>query len=90
MTQKAFISSLDLYFQFSIVEFRVEEKIHTKAVIDVSGGAQKRVFLISWERLREGKKKPNFSNKFLPEDLNMKFRSKFIHLLIVAICTVLF
>ena len=32
-------SSLDLYFHPSIIEFKIEEKIHTKAVVDVSRGA---------------------------------------------------
>ena len=41
----AFKSSLDLYFQPSIFEFRMEEKMHTKAVVDVSRGAGGRIFL---------------------------------------------
>ena len=50
----AFKSSLDLYFHPSITEFRIEEKIHTKAVVDVSRDAVGRVFLFSWERLKGG------------------------------------
>ena len=45
----AFKSSLDLYFHSFITKF--EEKIHTKAVVDVSRGAEERVFLFSLERL---------------------------------------
>ena len=41
----AFKSSLDLYFHPSIIEFRVGEKIHTNAVVDVSRGAGGRIFL---------------------------------------------
>ena len=41
----AFKSSLDLYFHPSVFEFRMEEKIHTKAVVDVSRGAGGRIFL---------------------------------------------
>ena len=47
--KKVFQSSLDLYFHPSITEFRIEEKIHTKAVVDMSSGAEGRVFLFSWE-----------------------------------------
>ena len=50
----SFESSLDLYFHPSIVEFRIKEKLHTKAVIDVSRGVGGRVFLFSWERLGGG------------------------------------
>ena len=50
----AFKSFLDLYFHPSIIEFRIEEKIHTKAVVDESIGAGGRVFLFPWERLRRG------------------------------------
>ena len=32
----AFKSSLYQYFHYSIIEFRIEEKIHTKTVVDVS------------------------------------------------------
>ena len=41
----AFKSSVDLYFHPSITEFRIGEKIHTKAVVDVSRGAGGRIFL---------------------------------------------
>ena len=49
-----FKNSLDLYFNPSIIEFRIEEEIHTKAVADVSRGSGERVFLFSWERLGRG------------------------------------
>ena len=49
-----FKNSLDLYFNPSIIEFRIEEEIHTKAVADVSRGSGERVFLFSWERLGGG------------------------------------
>ena len=41
----AFKSSVDLYFHPSITEFRMGEKIHTKAVVDVSRSAGGRIFL---------------------------------------------
>ena len=44
-------SSLDLYFHPSVIEFRMEEKIHTKAVVDASRGAGERIFL---EKIRDG------------------------------------
>ena len=47
----AFKSSLELYFHPSIIEFRIEEKIHTKAVVDVSRGTEGRIFL---GEIREG------------------------------------
>ena len=47
----AFKSSLDLYFHLSITEFRIEEKILTAAVVDVSKVAGGRDFLFSWERM---------------------------------------
>ena len=47
----AFKSFPDLNFLPSIIEFRMEEKIHTKAVGDVSRGAGGRIFL--WE-IRQG------------------------------------
>ena len=75
----AFKRSLDLYFYPSIIEFRIEEKIHTKAVVNVSRGAGERVFLFSWERLRGCHSASVVSSKAVPEDLNMKFRSKFNH-----------
>ena len=50
----SFKSSLDLYFHPSIIEFRIEEKLHTKAVVDMSRGAGGKVFLFSWERLGGG------------------------------------
>ena len=43
--EKAFKSSLDLHFHPSIFEFRIEEKIHTKTVVDVSRDAGERIFL---------------------------------------------
>ena len=51
VTKVAFKSSLDLYFHPCITEFRIEENIHTKTVVDVSRGATERIFLFSWERL---------------------------------------
>ena len=50
----AFKSSFDLYFHPSIIEFRMEEKLHTKIVVDVSRDAGGRVFLFFWERLGGG------------------------------------
>ena len=50
----AFKSSLDLYFHPFIIEFRIERKIHTKAVVDVSRGTGGRVFLFFLERLGGG------------------------------------
>ena len=47
----AFESSLDLHFHSSIPEFRMEEKIHTKALVDVSRGTGGRIFL---GEIREG------------------------------------
>ena len=41
----AFKSSLDLYFRPSIVEFRIEEKLHNKTVADMSTVTGGRVFL---------------------------------------------
>ena len=41
----AFKSFLDLHFHHSIIGFRMEEKIHTKAVVDVSRGIGGRIFL---------------------------------------------
>ena len=49
----AFKSSLDLCFYPSIIEFRIKEKIHTKAVV-VSRDAVGRDFLFSWETLEGG------------------------------------
>ena len=43
--QISFKSFLDLYFHPSIIEFRIEEKLHTKAVVDVSRDAGGRAFL---------------------------------------------
>ena len=43
--EKAFKSSPDLHFHPSIFEFRIEEKIHTKTVVDVSRDAGERIFL---------------------------------------------
>ena len=40
----AFKSSLDLYFHPSISEFRMEEKIHTKALVNVSRSTGGRIF----------------------------------------------
>ena len=46
--------SLDLYFLRSIIEFRIDEKIHINAVADVSRGAGGKVYLFSRERLGGG------------------------------------
>ena len=43
MIKNSLKSSLDLNFDPSIIEFRIEEKIHTKAVVDVSRGAGDRL-----------------------------------------------
>ena len=45
VTKIAFKSSLDLHFHFFIIQFRMGERIHTKAVADVSRGAGGRMFL---------------------------------------------
>ena len=39
MKKIAFKSSLDLYFHLSIIDFKMEEKIHTEVVVDVSRGS---------------------------------------------------
>ena len=41
----AFKSSLDLYIRPSIIEFRIEEKLHSKTAADMSIVAGGRVFL---------------------------------------------
>ena len=41
----AFKSSLDLYIRPSIIEFRIEEKLHSKTAADMSTVAGGRVFL---------------------------------------------
>ena len=48
----AFKSSLDLYFHPSIIEFRMEEQIHTKDVVGVCLEVLEEGF--SWERLGRG------------------------------------
>ena len=48
----AFKSSLDLYFHPSIIEFRMEEQIHTKGVVGVCLEVLEEGF--SWERLGRG------------------------------------
>ena len=50
----AFKSSLDVNFHPFIIEFRIEEKIHTKTVVDVSRGTGGRVFLFFLEKLGGG------------------------------------
>ena len=50
----AFKSSLDLYFHPFIIEFRIEEKIHNKTVVDVSRGTGGRVFLFFLQKLGGG------------------------------------
>ena len=50
-TKIASKSSLDLHFYPSIIEFRMEEKIHTKPVADLSRGAGGRIFM---GEIREG------------------------------------
>ena len=47
-------SFIDLYFHSFIIEFRIEEKLHTKAVADVSGVARRRFSQFPLERLRVG------------------------------------
>ena len=55
----------------------MEEKIHTKAVVDVSRAAIGRIFL---GEIREGVNyEPIISCKAVPKNLNLKFRSKFNH-----------
>ena len=58
-------SSLDLYFHPSISEFRIEEKIHTKAVVDVSRNSGGRIFLGELERGLVG---TIISSKAVPKD----------------------
>ena len=74
----AFKCSLDLCFYPSIIEFRIKEKTHTKAAVDVSRCCRKgfSVFLGDAGRGLVG---TFVSSKVVPEDLNMKFRSKFNH-----------
>ena len=84
---------LDLYFHPSITEFRIEGKMHAKAVTDVTRGDEGRFFLFSWERIEGGQQEPIVSTKARLEDLNMKFRSKFNHDFTTRgclFCTVLF
>ena len=50
----AFKSSVDLYFHPFIIEFRIEEKIHNKTVVDVSKGTGGRVFLFFLQKLGGG------------------------------------
>ena len=50
----AFKSSVDLYFHPFIIEFRIEEKIHNKTVVDVSRGTGGRVFLFFLQKLGGG------------------------------------
>ena len=50
----AFKSSLDLYLHPSINKFKFEEKIRTKAIVDMSRSAGRRAFLFFWERLGGG------------------------------------
>ena len=85
----AFKSSLDLYLHPSIIEFRVEEKIHTKAVVDVSRGDGGRIFL---GEIREGVSR----NLLPPIKLYQRIwkwnldQNLIMALPIVAVCTVLF
>ena len=50
----AFKSSLDQYLHPFIIEFRIEEKIHNKTVVDVSRGTGGRVFLFFLQKLGGG------------------------------------
>ena len=50
----AFKKSLDLYFNSSMTEFRIEGKMHAEAVTDVSRGDEGRFLLFSWERMEGG------------------------------------
>ena len=50
----AFKSSVDLYFHPFIIEFRIEEKIHNKTVVDVSKGTGGRFFLFFLQKLGGG------------------------------------
>ena len=85
----AFISSLDLYFHPSIIDFRMGEKIRVKIVVSVSRGAGGRIFL---EEIRE-----EVSRNLLTQvKLCQRIRkwnldpNLIMVLLIVAVCTVLF
>ena len=42
------------FFRLSFLQFRIDEKINTKVVVDVSRGTKGRVFLFSWEGLEGG------------------------------------
>ena len=85
----AFKTSVDLYFHPSIIEFRMEEKIHIKAVADVSRDDGRRIFL--------GKIREEVSGNLLSRvklcqriwkwNLNQNL---IMALLIVAVWTVLF
>ena len=85
----AFKSSLDLYFHPSIFEFRMEEKIHIKAVVDVSRGAGGRIVL---GEIREGV----IRNLLSPVKLCQRiwkwnlYQNIIMALIIVGVCTVLF
>ena len=82
-------SSLDLCFHPSIFEFRMEGKIHTRPVVDVSRGAGGRIFL---EETKEGV----IRNLLSPVKLCQRIwkwnldQNLIMALLIVAVCTVLF
>ena len=84
-----FKSSLDLHFYPSIFEFRMEEKIHTTTVVDVSTGAGGRIFL---GEIREGVTRNLLSPVKLWQRIwkwNLE-QNLIMALLIVAVCTVLF
>ena len=85
-----FYSFIIEYFCFSWLQFRIEEKIHTKAVVDVSRGVGRRFFCFSgrgWKGVRR---------KLLPLIYwiwiwiwNL-YQNLIIALLKVAVCSVLF
>ena len=81
--EMAFKNSLDLYLQtliteffwFTELQFKIERKIHIKAVVDVSRGSGIRVFL--WRTWRRSWQETTVSSKTVRQDLNLKFRSIF-------------
>ena len=50
--------------------------MHNKAAVDMSRGTGGRAFLFSLDRLGGGQQETILSSKVVPEDLNVKFRSK--------------
>ena len=75
---KVFKSSLDPYFHSSIIEFRIEKKMHTKTVIDLSRDTVGFSCFLGrdWKGVNRNL---IVCSKVATGDLNMKFRSKFNH-----------